>query len=120
MCQYGQSHVSWCASVLTGALGLMTTVGGLPCRGVAEPLGDGVPKVSPWPACWPWAPGDVAALLGGSGLLRMSFRVEVEDVGVSVGDWVSLLLPEGDAVPSLESLFFLDDLLSLSPLPRDN
>lgn len=99
----------------------MTTVGGLPCRfGVAEPLGDGVPNVSPWLACWPWEPGDVAALLGGSGLLRMSFRVEVEDVGVNVGDWVSLLLPEGEAVPSLESLFFLDDLLSLSPLPRDN
>lgn len=46
----------------------------------------------------------------------MSFSVDVDDVGVSTGDWVSRLLPEGEAVPSLESLFFFDDLLS--PFPR--
>jgi hypothetical protein len=45
----------------------------------------------------------------------MSFRVEVDDDGVSTGDWVSRELPEGEAVPSLESLFFFDDLLSLLP-----
>lgn len=42
--------------------------------------------------------------------------VEVEDEGVRTGDWVSREPPEGDAVPSLESLFFFDDFVSPFPL----
>lgn len=44
----------------------------------------------------------------------MSLRVDVEDEGVSTGDWLESR-DEGDAVPSLESLFFLDDLLESFP-----
>lgn len=46
-----------------------------------------------------------------------SFRFEVDDDGVWTGDWVSRP-EEGEAVPSFESLFFLDDLPSL--LPRES
>lgn len=43
----------------------------------------------------------------------------VEEEGVKLGDCVSREpLEEGDAVPSLDSLFFLEDLLSL--LPRES
>lgn len=49
----------------------------------------------------------------------MSFRVEVEEDGVKTGDWVeSLAEAFGDAVPSFESLFFLEDLLE--SLPRES
>lgn len=45
----------------------------------------------------------------------MSLIVEVEEVGVRTGDWLAesraALEDEGEAVPSLESLFFLDALL---------
>ena len=54
-------------------------------------------------------------------MLRISFRVEVDEEGVSTGDWLDSR-PEpvelGDAVPSLESLFFLEDLLE--SLPRES
>lgn len=50
--------------------------------------------------------------LGGSGLFLESFRDVVEADGVATGDCVASLeaFPEGEAVPSLLSLFFLDDL----------
>lgn len=49
----------------------------------------------------------------------MSFRVDVDEEGVNTGDWFSREpLEEGEAVPSLESLFFLEDLLSPLPLER--
>lgn len=60
------------------------------------------------------------ALLEGKGLLRMSFNVELDEDGVRVGDWVASRPEppdEGEAVPSLESLFFLGLLGSLL---RDN
>lgn len=49
----------------------------------------------------------------------MSFRVDVEDEGVTPGDWfwASLEPLLGEAVPSFES-FFLDDLLG--SFPRDS
>lgn len=62
----------------------------------------------------PWSPW--AALLGGNGLLRLSFTsVDVDDEGVRTGDWVASREPceLGEAVPSFASLFFLD-LESLS------
>jgi hypothetical protein len=117
-------------SNLTGALGLIITVGGKgPClAGVPPPLapcpGPPVLNLSCPPALGPaWACASSAAwsawetLLGGSGLLRISLRVEVEDDGVKTGDWLVLAAAFGDAVPSLESLFFLEDLLSL---PRES
>jgi hypothetical protein len=71
-------------------------------------------------AALPWS-APRAALLGGRGLLRMSFKVAVEDEGVMLGDWVGSR-PEpvelGDDVPSFESLFFLDPLFG--SLPRDS
>ena len=119
-------------SNLTGALGLIITVGGKgPClAGVPPPLapcpGPPVLNLSCPPALAPllpsWACATSAAwsawetLLGGSGLLRISFRVEVEDDGVMTGDWL-VAAAFGEAVPSLESLFFLEDLLSL---PRES
>lgn len=51
--------------------------------------------------------------LGGKGLFLASFSEVVEAEGVTIGDWpASLEEPEaeGDEVPSLESLFFLEDL----------
>lgn len=53
--------------------------------------------------------------LGGRGLLRMSLRLEDEEVGVKTGDWLEESRDEGDDVPSLGSLFFLDDLLASLP-----
>lgn len=47
----------------------------------------------------------------------MSLSVDVEDDGVRTGDWLESR-DEGDAVPSLESLFFLDDLLESFPRER--
>lgn len=49
----------------------------------------------------------------------MSFRVDVEDEGVTPGDWfwASLEPLLGEAVPSFES-FFLDDLLGSFPRDR--
>lgn len=66
------------------------------------------------PPCWP-------ALLGGKGLLRISLREGLEDDGVRTGDWLDSLndpIDEGDAVPSLGSLFFLEDLFG--SLPRES
>lgn len=58
-------------------------------------------------------------LFGGNGFILGSLRVDVDDEGVRLGDCVSRpAVEEGEAVPSFESLFFLDDLLSL--LPRDS
>jgi len=51
-------------------------------------------------------------------LLRPSLRVEVEDDGVRAGDWLEGSRFEGDAVPSLPSLFFLEDLLESLPRER--
>ena len=57
----------------------------------------------------------LVALPDGRGLLRASLTVEVEEEGVRTGDWPAesraVLDDEGEAVPSLESLFFLDALL---------
>ena len=60
-------------------------------------------------------------MFGGRGLLRMSLtRVELEDRGVRLGDWFESREPDdGNAVPSLLSLFFLDLFGSLS-FPRDS
>jgi hypothetical protein len=111
--------------VLTPGVGLMTTVGGnleltFPPFGLeAPPMG---PNRSGRLACWPgfegwfgtpWSPWPV--VLFGSGLLRMSLRVVEEEVGVKTGDWLDESLDEGDDVPSLESLFFLEDLLASLP-----
>lgn len=56
-------------------------------------------------------------MVGGNGLLlRISFKVEVDDEGVKTGDWLASLdeLPEfGDAVPSFPSFLFLEDFGSL-------
>jgi hypothetical protein len=54
-------------------------------------------------------------MLGGSGLLRLSFRVEDEEDGVRTGDWFASLEPRefGEDVPSFASLFFLEDLFPL-------
>jgi len=83
----------------------------------------GAPGFAPALPSWAWAASAAwsawAALLGGSGLLRMSLRVEVEDDGVKTGDWLeSLAAAFGDAAPSFESLFFLEDLLE--SLPRES
>ena len=48
-------------------------------------------------------------------LFRPSFRLDVELVGVRTGDCADGSRDEGDEVPSLESLFFLDDLLASLP-----
>ena len=80
-----------------------------------------VPRAGNWGGCWlvmlPCSPWEKPALLGGRGLLRMSLRVEVDEEGVAAGDWFASLDPDGDAAPSLDSLFFLEDLLE--SLPRD-
>lgn len=107
----------------------MTTVGGtLP----PEPAPLGLPalpidpKRSTRPCCepparpdgWlapPWSPPWTE--FGGSGLLRRSLRVDVEDEGVRTGDWLESR-DEGDEVPSLESLFFLEDFVA--SLPRES
>lgn len=53
-------------------------------------------------------------MLGGNGLFRLSFSVEDDEDGVRLGDWpASLELELGDDVPSLASLFFLEDLFPL-------
>lgn len=44
-----------------------------------------------------------------------SFRVDVEEEGVRTGDWLASR-DDGEAVPSLLSLFFLEDLLESFPL----
>ncbi len=110
----------------------MTTVGGslalaLPPLGLDAPPME--PKRSGTLPCWatfdrlegwlgaPWSPPP-GALFGGSGLLRMSLSVEVDEVGVRTGDWLAESRDEGDDVPSLESLFFLEDLLA--SLPRES
>jgi hypothetical protein len=108
---------------LTGALGLIITVGGRgPCLAGVLPLAPwGCPGNLSTPAFAPalptWAAWSAwAALLGGSGLLRISFKVEVEEDGVKTGDWLESLADAfGDAVPSLLSLFFLEDLLASLP-----
>ena len=53
----------------------------------------------------------------------MSLRLDADEDGVRTGDWLELSLDAppielGDDVPSLESLFFLDDLFG--SLPRDS
>lgn len=48
----------------------------------------------------------------------MSFNVDEDDDGVSTGDWLDESRDEGDEVPSLESLFFLEDLPA--SLPRES
>lgn len=69
-----------------------------------------------------WSLPSPPALFGGNGLLRMSFSVDDDDDGVRTGDWLGASLVEpmddGEAVPSLESLFFLDDLFG--SLPRES
>lgn len=50
-------------------------------------------------------------------MLRGSLRVDVEDDGVRTGDWLESR-DEGDEVPSLESLLFLEDFAA--SLPRES
>ena len=101
----------------------MTTVGGP--RPELPPFGLSVSKrsgLTAWLATLdrlegcptaPWSPPPEA----GPGLVRVSFSVEVDEVGVRFGDWLASL-DEGEAVPSLESLFFFEDLLG--SLPRES
>jgi hypothetical protein len=98
----------------------MTTVGGnrglelLPLGLAAFPMPPKRSGASPdwatlarpegWPGA-PWSPPRPPAFEG-SDLLRPSVRLDEEEVGVSVGDWFESR-EEGEAVPSLLSLFFL-------------
>lgn len=118
-------------SQLTPGVGLMTTVGGslvlLPPLGLEAPPME--PKRSGTPPCWvtlarldgwlgaTWS-APMPVLLGGSGLLRISLSVEDDEDGVRTGDWLVGSREDGDDVPSLESLFFLEDLLA--SLPRES
>lgn len=87
----------------TGALGLMTTVGGRPPRCCApapfadcdeppnppkapDPGADVILLRGDCPAA-PAPPSFVPVLFGGRGLFRMSLRVEVEEEGVLVGEF---------------------------------
>lgn len=91
----------------------MTTVGGileLPFGLELTPMAPNLSLPAPWPR--------LSVELGGKGLLRMSLTAVVEEVGVSVGDWVDASRAEGEAVPSLLSLFFLDDFVESLPLER--
>jgi hypothetical protein len=122
---------------LTGALGLIITVGGRgPSReGVPPPLVGALPglmllnrsgtpvlgELPIWPDCpEPDAPPESEprpALLG-NGLFRMSLSAVEEDEGVKTGDWFASLdepIEFGDDVPSFVSLLFLDDLLGSLP-----
>lgn len=90
----------------------MTTVGGP----LELPLGLELPMELKRSAPGAWPRPSVE--FGGRGLLRMSLTAVDEDVGVKTGDWVDGSRDEGDAVPSLESLFFLEDLLA--SLPRES
>lgn len=45
----------------------------------------------------------------------MSLSAVEDDVGVRTGDWLDGSRDEGDDVPSLESLFFLEDLPASLP-----
>lgn len=110
-------------------MGLITTVGGnrefplLPF-GLDGPPRD--PNLSGLLTCvvvvdrfdgwlgWPCSP---LLALPERGLPRASLSVDVEEVGVKFGDWLASR-DEGDAVPSLDSLFFLEDLLG--SLPRES
>jgi|SRR5687767_2918930 hypothetical protein len=110
----------------------MTTVGGsrefaLPPFGLEAPprepnrswpllCGVAVDKFEGCPG-WPSSPL-MAPALPVKGFPRASLSVDVEDVGVRLGDWLEASRDEGEAVPSLESLFFLEDLLG--SLPRDS
>lgn len=128
--------INWTALVrLTGALGLMITLGGSwPWRlGVPGPPELGVPPIALNRSgadmlCaafkelmepeWGCNPGlDVPEFeplpsLSGSGLFLESFRAVVEEDGVATGDCAASLEfdCEGEEVPSLESFFDLDDL----------
>lgn len=91
----------------------MTTVGGILELPLGLELAPMAPNLSP-PAAWPTP----SVEFGGKGLLRMSFTAVEDDVGVRTGDWVDGSRAEGEAVPSLESLFFLEDLVA--SLPRES
>jgi len=105
--------------------------------GVLAPLGAGgapvmelylsgtCPEVEPMLfSCggWPGTPssgGWAPALPGGSGLFRRSLSVDVDDDGVSTGDWLeSRDEADGDEVPSLPSLLILEALPE--SLPRES
>lgn len=45
------------------------------------------------------------------GFLWVLLSVDVEDVGVRLGDWLEVFWDEGEVVLFLEFLFFLEDLL---------
>lgn len=64
-----------------------------------------------------WAPEAGSAALARPALIRASLRVAEEEVGVRTGDW-SASRADGDAAPSLTSLFFLEDLVA--SLPRES
>lgn len=54
-------------------------------------------------------------------MFLISFREGLEEDGVRTGDWLDSLddpIDEGEAVPSFESLFFLEDLFG--SLPRES
>jgi hypothetical protein len=111
-CQYPRSGFLLGAKQLTPGVGLITTLGG----SLELPFGlELEPNLSCWaPAAFAWSPVE----LGGRGLLRISLTAVEEDVGVNTGDWFDESRPEGEAVPSLESLFFLEDLVA--SLPRES
>jgi hypothetical protein len=128
------SDIRYCQEGLTGALGLIMTLGakGWPARlGVAGPEAGALldPKL-----CWPLKCDPAVKELGvaawpgcrelgaaaepspeGRGLLRPSTSWVCEEVGVAwaepEGDWVAPC--DGEAVPGFAS-FFLEDLLSLA------
>lgn len=114
---------------LTPGVGLMTTVGGS-LEFAAPPFGLDAPPIDPKrsgmaPGCeaednpdgWFGIVGSPPEPPALRGLFLMSLSVEVDEEGVKTGDWVEPSRA-GDAVPSLESLFFLEDLLG--SLPRES
>ena len=109
----------WRAGVLLAPLGAGGAPGMELYRSGSWPEGE--PMLPSWGG-WPETPCSdrlAPALPGGSGLLRRSLSVDVDDDGVSTGDWFESREPaDGDEVPSLPSLFFLEPLAE--SLPRES
>lgn len=112
-------------SELTG-VELITTAGGnlgfmlLPFGLEAPPAGPNRSMSPCWttferPEGWLEAWSPALAEPPGIPLLRPSLRVEVDDDGVRAGELLDGSRDDGDAAPSLDSLFFLEDLLGSLP-----
>lgn len=137
VCQQFASNPKLLCSVLTGALGDITTLGasGWPCLPGVDgppgkpwpPLAEGPPRGGnrPWLVAfeggWPGigAPGCDCVAASNGGLPRESTRLLVDDDGVAAGDWPEELAPCGEAVPDEES-FFLASLLPSRSLARES